>query len=212
MINLRLPRTLAVITTLALAACDSTVQETSTGGTTSTGHGGQGGAGTGGGGTGGTGLPACEVQGESDTSIELFECALPAPCPEAHFYFGIEPGSGSTQPPPHFSNPEAATCILEKLRDREISALNYTSNPEWDYIGQFTHYATTFILDADHGASNSVTMGDLSKTEARKNRQILKPSSYFEACLSETDPTAIYECIEGWSAGCADVDVPCPTK
>lgn len=204
---------------VALAACSSTVdQQTSstTGGTTTTtNHGGNGGAGTGGAGTGGAGAgtPACEVQGEFDVNLPDFECALPSPCPPAIYHedgpYDFDAGAPLG---PHFDDPAAPTCLLQKLRDRDIVQLYFEGHPADDFIGQHGYMVTVFILDAEHGASNARTWYDLSYIETRNNRQILKPASFFDACLQETDPAKIYACLTGWSAGCADVDVPCPLK
>lgn len=211
---------------LLVAACSGSVETTSTttgtsshggaGGTMQAGtggamQGGTGGVGTGGVGTGGAAPLPCEQDPGWDMPLDDFQCTLPSPCPEPHFYFGTDPNKpGSTEP--HFDDPAAATCILQKLRDREIATLGFASTPKDDFIGQDTYSESIFVLDAEHGASSSVQYADLSKKKSRKNRQILQPAAYFDACLAETDPTKIYDCIIGWSAGCADVDVPCPSN
>jgi hypothetical protein len=88
--------------------------------------------------------------------------------------------------------------------------LTFAGDPPGGITGQFTYTETVFVIDADHGASNWHQAMDLSAEDGTKNRQILQPPSYFDACLQETDASKIYDCLKGWSNGCADVAVGCP--
>jgi hypothetical protein len=105
-------------------------------------------------------------------------------------------------------NTEAATCILTKLRNREVSVLSWMN----DKSGMLEWYDSeeVFIVDSEHAVSNWTVQNDLDLSTGTKNRQILQPSAYFDGCLQLTDPTEIYHCITGWSAGCADTAVSCP--
>jgi hypothetical protein len=212
----RLTWTTIAATLSLLAACSGGVETAATG---TTGHGGgagHGGTGTGGAGNGGAGnggagggLPSCSISSYDPTTLELFACDLPAPCPVPHYYEGGS-GSGAAPGMPAFADPAAATCVLQKLRDRELVQLQYEKTPADDFIGQYTYTETIFILDPEHGAANAIQWQDLSAYYTRKNHQALQPVAFFDACLAETDAAKIYACLEGWSAGCAFVDAVCP--
>jgi hypothetical protein len=154
---------------------------------------------------------ACRTENTSELGVPEFECALPAACPKVTFFYGVEPGGGpQPDPVPHFNDTEAAICVLTKLRDREPSTLTLWHYDEFDVFGQYLHSQTIFIVDAEFGASNGEDRYDLGGNVYTTRRQILKPPEYFDGCLAMTDPREMYECMLDWSAGCGDVDVPCP--
>lgn len=173
--------------------------------------GGTGGEGAGGG-TGGEGPLACRVENTSEKGVPEFECALPVPCPKVTFYYGVEPGASEPEPEPvpHFEDTEAAICVLTRFRNREPSALTLWHYNAGDVFGQFLKSQTIFIIDGEIAASNGEDRLDLGGNVYTTRRQILKAPEYFDGCLAMTDPRAMYECMLDWSAGCGDVDVPCP--
>ncbi|MFT3771474.1 MAG: hypothetical protein QM820_39165 [Minicystis sp.] len=200
---------------LAVAACTT---EVGGNGTTTTANGGAGVGGAGGvggaivgstGGAGGAGLPPCDQPGmmgwqPTTPGYQPFACDLPQPCPMMMYEswsFG-----GPDQPPS--IDMEAATCILTKLRDREVSALSWMNDKSG--MQQWNETETVFIVDSEHAVSNWTRANDLDLYSGTRNRQILKPAAYFDGCLQLTDAKEIYACITGWSAGCADQPVSCP--
>jgi hypothetical protein len=209
---------------LAVAACSNQVGGNGTGttapggaggsaGGTATGGaaaGGAGGAATGGaGGTGGAGLPPCEQPGMTPNQpppvgYKPFACDLPKPCPTLGFVSWFYGTAGT----PTFGDPSAATCILTKLRDREVSALSWVNNRSG--MGEFEDTEDLFIVDGEHAFANWTVANDLDLSSGTRNRQLLKPPAYFDGCLQLTDPSAIYACLIDWSAGCDDVPVSCP--
>ncbi len=138
--------------------------------------------------------------------LDTWDCSVPAPCPTAEFLDQDAVPSGEM---PHFKDVAAAKCILEKLRDRTISTVSYRY--EYGFIpGQYRTDETIFIVDAEHGLSNSSQLADLGAIGQTQNRAILAPASKFEECLKSTDESAIMYCIRGWASGCAEVAVKCP--
>jgi hypothetical protein len=206
---------------LALPACAGKVSATGSSTTTSVGSGGSTSqtstGGTGGtgltGGTSGTGggLPACDEPGMVPGSGTVpgympFACKLPMPCPSVHFYSGTHTGWDAGAP--SFYDPAAATCVLKSLRDRTVST--YVVRNHEDGINQFYTDETVFIVDDAHAFSNWESVQDLDISSGTKNRQLLKPPAYFDGCLQLTDPTAIWQCMSDWSAGCDTNPVACP--
>jgi hypothetical protein len=146
----------------------------------------------------GGGLPSCDAPPK-------VECDLPSPCPTAE----LQMPYGGTGEPTHYNDVEAADCVLAKLRDREVSKLVYWADS--GYIpGQFRFTEEIFVLDGEHAASNWFDAHDLSVVWGVRNRQILKPPSYFQGCIDMTDHAAKHDCLSAWSDGCSDVDVTCP--
>jgi hypothetical protein len=135
-----------------------------------------------------------------------FACNLPMPCPAVDFYSGTHTGFDAGAP--HFSDPAAATCVLQSLRDRTVS--KYMVKNHEDGIGQYYTDETVFIVDSAHAFSNWESAQDLDLSSGTKNRQLLKPPAYFDGCLQLTDPTAIWQCMSDWSAGCDPNPVACP--
>ena len=168
--------------------------------------------GGGGAGTGGSGPDSCVVQETWEVGVTELVCALPEPCPPVIFYRDVEPANPLPDPKPHFNDPQAAICLLTKLRDREVAAVQYTGYPSGDSLGQYKKEERIFILDQEYGASNGESWYDLTGYVYTTRRQILKPPSYFEGCLAKTDPVEMYDCMVAWSDGCGEVDVPCPVK
>ena len=110
---------------------------------------------------------------------------------------------------PRFEEPNAARCILEKLRDRTIAKLSY----RYDFgliAGQYSDQETIYIVDSEHGLSDIYQARDLGSTQGTNNRALLAPVSYFEECLTHNDDATLLECIRSWSSGCADVAGTCP--
>ena len=98
------------------------------------------------------------------------------------------------------------------VRDRvkEMPAL-FREDPGFNLIpGQFEKRETLFVLDADHAASNWSDAQDLVTYHGTRNRQLLKPSSYFDQCLSAQDDAALHDCLAAWSDGCSDTGASCP--
>lgn len=193
-----------------LAVLSVTCDGSSTGASSSTA--GSSSSGGGHGGNGGAGPEPCVVEGMFEESIPDFDCPLPSPCltPEYHADGPFPGPDGGMANGPHFEDPTVPACVLQKLRDREIVKVTIDGYPPGDFIGQYLTTETVYIVDAEHGVSDTTKHFDLSRKETRKNRQILRPASYFDACLQETDPAKIYACLTDWSAGCADVEVTCP--
>jgi hypothetical protein len=140
--------------------------------------------------------------GHAVADHQTFECALPQPCPAVSW--STEAGATG------FRDPRAPACVLQKLRDRAIVAISFDDQRQ--ALDGFGSSETVYILDADHAASNRAEYRDLVTVYRTKNRQILKPASYFDGCMKETDPEAIFACLSDWSMGCADVDVGCPVR
>jgi hypothetical protein len=185
------------IAVLALAACSSGEGPGSGGDSTTT-------SGTGGTGGGSTTLPACEGSGQWP-DYSPYVCNLPAPCPEALFFAGggaVTPGSS------YFLDPAAPTCILTKLRDREVAQLSFKAF-DAAVEGKYDE-VTIFVLDGEQAAANYVNVY-VGPNTSSKYRQLLKPPSYFDGCLALTDPDAIYTCMSDWSDGCGGGAVYCPS-
>jgi hypothetical protein len=206
---------------LAVAACSNQVGGNGTGTTAPGGAGGSaGGTATGGaaaggaggtatGGAGGAGLPPCEQPGMTPNQpppvgYKPFACDLPKPCPALGFVSFFDGTIGT----PTFGDPSAATCILTKLRDREVSALSWVNNRSG--MGEFQDTEDLFIVDGEHAVANWTVANDLDLSSGTRHRQLLKPPAYFDGCLQLTDPSAIYACLIDWSAGCDGVPVSCP--
>ena len=102
--------------------------------------------------------------------VPRWQCNLPDPCPEAQYF---------DQEMPRFEEPNAARCILEKLRDRTIAKLSY----RYDFgliAGQYSDQETIYIVDSEHGLSDIYQARDLGSTQGTNNRAVLAPVSYFE--------------------------------
>ena len=159
-------------------------------------------------------LQACEEQespagyGQPQVgSATPFACALPAPCATANLIGGGNISLDPAKPTEGtFPDPAALACVLGALRDRQVSQVKFGHNVG----GEFGYEETVFIVDGAHGVSNWNDYQDLGLRTGVRNRQILKPPSYFQGCLAITDPVKVYTCLASWSDGCADTAVSCP--
>jgi hypothetical protein len=166
-------------------------------------------------GSGGTtsgGLPPCEememppgILGQKGSATP-FQCTLPSPCPVAEltgneFPDNLPPNMGS------FTDPAAVTCVLSALRDRTVSQVSFSVTTG---MGDYVYTETVFIVDATRGVSNWDYVQDLGHTFGVRNRQIIKPPSYFDGCMQLTDPVQQYDCMSRWSDGCSDTAALCP--
>ena len=134
-----------------------------------------------------------------------FECTLPAPCPPANLTGNIQ---GDPLPPVQgtFMDPAAVTCVLTTLRDRPIAQVTFGSISN----GADYNEETVYIVSPTLGVSNWNWYQDLGSSSGVRNRQILKPPSYFDGCMQLTDPVQIYNCMSSWSDGCSDTPTTCP--
>ncbi len=150
-------------------------------------------------------LPPCEITLDY-AQVEQWGCAMDTLCDTVTYQDDSQGGGGGTEEAT--IDLDAATCALEAFRDRTPGILKLKG----DYGGgggQFSDSHTIYIVDDTHGLSNwSETTDDFYET-GRTHRQLLKPASFFDDCLSG-DAAALQTCLWDWSAGCGDVAVGCP--
>jgi hypothetical protein len=119
-----------------------------------------------------------------------FSCALPQPC-EAVVYDGAD-GPGLRPPAPSINLP-AAQCVLQHLRDAVSSHLTI-ERP--NIVG----FDTTHLWVQRDGSViyERSWMYDLGGEHIGPRRLRAKPKAFFDACLLETDPKTVHDCLTTW--------------
>jgi hypothetical protein len=118
----------------------------------------------------------CDCYDDFSACFSVTEpCEAPSPCPLVDE-----------------TNPEAATCVLELLRDRTFARFSYCH-----LCGGYESYGGHFyILGADHGIDFECHSVDLSSTETIEYYGIETPE-YFAACLVMEDFALRRDCLFG---------------
>lgn len=168
---------------------------------------GEGGSGGGGGGGGAPATAQCPAVFAcwEDTCVanapgdevcdDEFACNLPKPCDRADFNWD------ATGEVVSLDDSTAATCVLEGLRDGQEATYHFYGTSE-TMPGQF---ATTVTLQVRPNRLALVTIWDqqdLSALVTYRGPLELRDAAYFEGCLLETDPDAIYDCLVNATLDC----------
>lgn len=145
---------------------------------------------------------SCGVSFSSSAPCEFeLTCDLPAPCEQAEFMVHEMTPGDDPNAPVSLSNPAAATCVLEGLRD------GLEGSYEWYVTRQISgQYATTVTA---HVRPNRValvswyTSYDASSTRGFRGPASLSEPAHFEQCLAESKPEALLDCFDAAVTSCA---------
>jgi hypothetical protein len=133
-----------------------------------------------------------------------FTCALPQPC-DVVVYHGLD-GPGGYPPAATIDLP-AAQCVLQHLRDA-VSAhltMNHPNTEGYDDTDLWVQRDGSVIYERHWRL-------DLGGEDYGPRRFRVKPKAFFDACLLETDPKMVYDCLTSWwvDGACSPVgDLPC---
>jgi hypothetical protein len=124
-----------------------------------------------------------------------FACNLPDPCGRADFSW-VEPHTIEVE------TPDAANCLLEALRDGQEGTFRFRESP-YGYGGGM--FATTVTIQVRPNRRALLTVWaqqDLSYNVTYRGPLELREASYFDACLTETEPEAILDCLDAATVDC----------
>ena len=122
--------------------------------------------------------------------MTTFTCALPQPC-DVVVYHGLD-GPGS-YPAAATINLPAAQCVLQHLRDAVSShlTLNHPNIEGYDNTDFWVQRDGSVIYERHWRL-------DLGGEDYGPRRFRAKPKAFFDACLLETDPKTVYDCLTTW--------------
>ena len=97
-------------------------------------------------------------------------------------------------------NPDAAQCILQALRDGDEGAVT------WSVTGPLTgQYGSSFTLNLLPGGVallSNYNAFDLSTSTSMRGPITLRDSDHFAACLTQSHPDAIWDCLSAYEESC----------
>ena len=108
----------------------------------------------------------------------------------------------STAKPYTLQDPSAATCVLTALRDGTPGTVSWSATGA-AVPGQFSHGTRLYIRANRVVLSEWHEYADAPFGAESRGPSVLADATTFTACLAETDPDAIWDCLEGWEDHCA---------
>jgi hypothetical protein len=191
-------RSLMVLVALVTIGCTTkvTVDSDGGGGTGGTSQG----SGSGGGDTPIDGCPdsgacqstSCATPYQADRCAFEWTCLLDEPCEPVSFIDDYNNGG----PTISLLTPEAATCVLEAMRDGTIGTYEWAlQHPQ--STGLFVDTYTVHIRPNRMALVSLFQQQDMTGSRSAGGPLALQHPTYLEACLAETDGEAIYYCLNG---------------
>ncbi len=107
----------------------------------------------------------------------------------------------STSKPYTLDDPSAATCVLTALRDGTPGTVSWYATGA-AVPGQFSHGTRLYIRANRVVLSEWHEYADSPLSADSRGPSVLADATIFTACLTETDPDAIWDCLEGWEDHC----------
>jgi hypothetical protein len=135
--------------------------------------------------------PPCEFE---------FTCDLPSPCEQVEFMVHeMSPGEDPNAPVT-LSNPAAATCVLEALRDGVEGSYQWFVTRQIN--GQYATTVTAHVRPSRVALLGWYTTHDASSMRGFRGPAGLSEAAHFEQCLTESAPEVLLDCFGAAVTSC----------